>query len=309
VFARLLLQTGDWDGAAALLDEACELIEQSGAAGPSTIALANRAWLDAQRGRGAQARATFEVLLDGAPLSRWRAQHLSDLAIAEFAAGELTAAEDAWQRLEHDLDSLGIREAPFDRGEPDRIEALIALGHLDRARAVLRRLEWRGKTFPRLWIDVTLPRGQGLIVAAEGDLERSLTILRAADETCMQRLPYELGRHLLLRGTLERRLKQKQASRDSLLAAREIFERLGATPWVERTDAELARTEARRAPTGLTDTERRIAELAASGLTNREIARAAFVSPKTVEANLARVYRKLGIRSRAELGARMAAQP
>ena len=56
----------------------------------------------------------------------------------------------------------------------------------------------------------------------------------------------------------------------------------------------------------LTPTERRVAELAATGLTNREVASAAFMSPKTVEANLARVYRKLGIASRAELGARMA---
>jgi DNA-binding CsgD family transcriptional regulator len=61
-----------------------------------------------------------------------------------------------------------------------------------------------------------------------------------------------------------------------------------------------------RAATELTETERRIGELAASGLTNREVADAAFVSAKTVEANLARVYRKLGIASRAELGARMA---
>ena len=52
-----------------------------------------------------------------------------------------------------------------------------------------------------------------------------------------------------------------------------------------------------------------IAELAAAGMTNRQVAEQAFVSPKTVEASLARVYRKLGIRSRAELGARMAAGP
>jgi DNA-binding CsgD family transcriptional regulator len=55
----------------------------------------------------------------------------------------------------------------------------------------------------------------------------------------------------------------------------------------------------------LTASELQVAQLVASGLTNREVARAAFMSPKTVEANLARVYRKLGIRSRAELGARM----
>ena len=65
----------------------------------------------------------------------------------------------------------------------------------------------------------------------------------------------------------------------------------------------------RRASHELTGSELRVAELAATGLTNREIAKAAFMSEKTVEAHLARAYRKLGIRSRAELGARMAGRP
>jgi DNA-binding NarL/FixJ family response regulator len=59
----------------------------------------------------------------------------------------------------------------------------------------------------------------------------------------------------------------------------------------------------------LTPGEQRVAELAASGLTNRQVAAALFISPKTVEANLARVYRKLEIRSRAELGAHVATNP
>jgi DNA-binding CsgD family transcriptional regulator len=62
----------------------------------------------------------------------------------------------------------------------------------------------------------------------------------------------------------------------------------------------------RRSPDELTATEKRVAELAATGLTNREVASKAFMSPKTVQANLTRIYRKLGISSRAELGARMA---
>ena len=73
--------------------------------------------------------------------------------------------------------------------------------------------------------------------------------------------------------------------------------------WADRARAELARVNV--APTRnltLTSSERRVAELAASGMTNRDIAAALFISPKTVEANLARVYRKLGIRTRAELG-------
>ena len=85
-----------------------------------------------------------------------------------------------------------------------------------------------------------------------------------------------------------------------------IFERLGAPAWEAQARMELDRVGLRRSPDELTASERRVAELAAQGLTNREVASQAFMSPKTVQANLTRVYRKLGIHSRAELGARMA---
>jgi len=115
---------------------------------------------------------------------------------------------------------------------------------------------------------------------------------------------------LLAKGRLLRRTKQRRAAATALSDALRIFETLGAPMWIERTRTELARVAPRRcAPDELTDTERLVAELAATGLTNREVAKAAFVSPKTVEANLVRVYRKLGIRSRAELGARIGARP
>ena len=77
--------------------------------------------------------------------------------------------------------------------------------------------------------------------------------------------------------------------------------------WADQARDELSRIGLRRAAPGeLTASERRVAELAATGLTNREVAARLFMSPKTVEANVARAYRKLGIRSRAELGARLA---
>ena len=82
-----------------------------------------------------------------------------------------------------------------------------------------------------------------------------------------------------------------------------MFSDLGAPLWAERARTELARTKV--APTRdhmLTPSELRVAELAASGMTNRDVAAALFISPKTVEANLARIYRKLSINSRAELG-------
>lgn len=154
-------------------------------------------------------------------------------------------------------------------------------------------------------MSLTLPRARALIAAAEGDPDRALTLLDdvPGDST----LPFEHARNILLRGALQRRLKQKRAAALSLSQAVENFDRLGAPDWSRRARDELGRVGLRRGdPDELTETERKIAELAATGLTNREVAQAAFVSPKTVEANLARVYRKLGIRSRAELGAAMA---
>ena len=87
----------------------------------------------------------------------------------------------------------------------------------------------------------------------------------------------------------------------------EIFQALPASLWTERAREELQRIGLRpAAPHALTETERRVAELAASGLKNREVAAQLFISQKTVEANLAHVYRKLDLHSRAELGARLA---
>ena len=80
-----------------------------------------------------------------------------------------------------------------------------------------------------------------------------------------------------------------------------MFESVGTPLWAEQARGELARAATRRAAAGLTATEERIAQLAAEGLTNRAIAERAFVSVNTVEANLKRAYRKLGISSRAQL--------
>ena len=116
-----------------------------------------------------------------------------------------------------------------------------------------------------------------------------------------------MARTLLVLGRVQRRAKQKAAAKQSLERALELFEALPAPLWSERAREELSRIGLRRAAPGeLTESERRVAELAASGLTNREVAARLFMSPKTVEANVARAYRKLGIHSRAELGARLA---
>jgi DNA-binding CsgD family transcriptional regulator len=116
-------------------------------------------------------------------------------------------------------------------------------------------------------------------------------------------MPFERARTQLLLGQLQRRQRQKESAGATLREAQRAFDALGTPLWADRARAELAR--AKVVPTHdhtLTPSERRVAELAASGMTNRDVAAALFISPKTVEANLARIYRKLGIKTRAELG-------
>lgn len=112
----------------------------------------------------------------------------------------------------------------------------------------------------------------------------------------------EQARSLLEAGRLHRRARQKRAAHDLLTRAAELFDDAPAPLMAARARDELARVGLRSGAHGhLTPTERRVAELAAAGRTNREIASDVFASPKTVEATLGRVYRKLGVRSRVEL--------
>jgi DNA-binding CsgD family transcriptional regulator len=116
-------------------------------------------------------------------------------------------------------------------------------------------------------------------------------------------MPFERARTQLLLGQLQRRQRRKEAAGKTFGEVLRAFDALGTPLWADRARAELTRTKV--APSrdlALTPSERRVAELAASGMTNRDVAAALFISPKTVEANLARAYRKLGIKTRAELG-------
>jgi len=118
--------------------------------------------------------------------------------------------------------------------------------------------------------------------------------------------PFERARTLLAAGTIERRAKRRAAARDALTAALELFDGLGAALWAEKAAAELARIPGRgRASSELTETERRVAELVAAGLSNKEVAARLFVSVRAVEANLSKVYAKLGVRSRSQLAGKL----
>jgi DNA-binding CsgD family transcriptional regulator len=204
---------------------------------------------------------------------------------------------------------MRILEPGVLRIHADAVEALVATGDLERAEEILAPWEAQARRIDLAWSLATAARCRGLLEAARGRLDPALDAIEEAllDHERLA-MPFELGRTRLVKGQIERRSKRKSSARESVQRALEIFEELGAPLWAEKARAELARVGLRHvvAPDELTATERRVAELAASGLKNREVAAQLFMSPKTVEANLARAYRKLGIHSRAELGARLA---
>jgi DNA-binding CsgD family transcriptional regulator len=304
------LRAGEWELAEQYVEDACAALEHVAVRGPLAMVFEKRAFVDAHRGRIERARATLSPLIERAQQTQqvwWAALSLSTLAVAEFAAGDYQAVDRALTQMREYADSLRVRDVLVDRSEPFHIESLLALGELERARDLLVCLEERGHTLPRLWITAALPRARALVLAAEGDVAAALAEVDGLDLEVESRLPFELGWTLLVKGRLLRRTKQKRAAADALGRALDIFEQLGAQPWSEQARGELQRVGLRpRAPAELTESERRVAELVAKGLTNREVAARLFMSPKTVEANLARVYRKLGISSRAELGAQQA---
>jgi DNA-binding CsgD family transcriptional regulator len=121
-------------------------------------------------------------------------------------------------------------------------------------------------------------------------------------------MPVELGRTLLALGRLHRRRNARLLAQGCLTEAVRTLEACGAAGWASVAREELSRARGRRgSEEELTATERQICELAMAGLRNAEIAARLFLSGKTVEANLSRAYRKLGVRSRTEMAGRLAA--
>jgi DNA-binding CsgD family transcriptional regulator len=270
-----------------------------------------RALIGAHLGRIDAARAEAADGLSAAAASEddWAVVMLhAALGFAELSAGNLGAAEASLSRAAGLADRIGLAEPAAWRFHANRIEVLIGLGDLDRAGELLGWLEGRGRVTGRRWTLATAARCRGLLLAARGDTPGAV---QALDEALRHHqhlaMPFERGRTLLIAGQLQRRAKRKALAKGHLEQALRIFESLPAATWAARTSAELSRIGLRPpAPLELTATEERVAALAAAGHTNRQVAAALFLSPRTVEDNLARVYRKLGVSSRAELGAAMA---
>jgi DNA-binding CsgD family transcriptional regulator len=205
------------------------------------------------------------------------------------------------------LTEAGIVEPGAMRVVPDEIEALLQLGRVEEAEELLTAHEMRAALTDRSSARAACARCRGLLLAAQAHHEAALDsfdiALRQHERAPM---PFEKARTSFALGVTQRRAKQKRAARESLSEALDSFQRLGASLWEKATRAELARIGGRAPSGGLTPTEARVADLVGQGMSNKEVAAALFVTVKTVESTLSRVYAKLGVRSRTALARRIA---
>jgi DNA-binding CsgD family transcriptional regulator len=304
VWAYLWL--GETDRAAEIAASDTAAAALLGDPGLSALALSAAALVSAQRGdveaMREQANAALALFTE---LEWWTATVFPRWALGfgELSAGDPAAAHAALGPLTEMLPSMGLADPSGLVFLPDEIEALVALGELARAQPLIELLRRLGMIHDRPWAIAAAARGRGILAAARGDLPEATAALEEAlaahDRVDM---PFERGRTLLALGRALRRRKQWSAAREALREALALFRQTGAPLWAEATRHEVGRAGERSGEPGeLTATERRVAELAASGLSNQEVAERAFLTVKGVEANLTRAYRKLGIRSRGGL--------
>jgi DNA-binding CsgD family transcriptional regulator/tetratricopeptide (TPR) repeat protein len=234
------------------------------------------------------------------------------LAAVELLSGQPDVAHTRLSEAREWLQSIGFGPAGYSRTSfwSLDVEALTALDRLEEADAVLAELRSRADVCRSDHLQAIAIRSEGLLLAARGELSAGIEAMdRALAAHLRCRRPFEHGRTLLEKGSIERRAKRKAAAKQSLEEALAILEPLGAEMWACRARDELSRIGLRRgrATEGLTPAQTRVAELVVAGSSNGEIALELHMSLRTVESHLTRVYQEHGVKSRTQLVAALAA--
>jgi DNA-binding CsgD family transcriptional regulator len=304
---QLELWTGNWIAAEALALEHLDLAERTGQALERLTAIYNLAFIEAHMGREDAVRARLEpALAEAASGEPWTSYLLlSALGFLELSFGSLEEAVAALGRAYEIYESTGAGDTPsvFENYP----EALVATGDLGTAERVIELFETRARTARKALALAPALRCRALLLGAQQRLDEALACLeQALAQHERVDMPFSLARTQLVHGQILRRRGARRAARAALERAIATFDDLGSPPWAAKAHAELDRVPGRRqSGDALTATEARVAELVAQGKTNDEVAQELFVSKKTVEANLTRIYRKLGIRSRFALASRL----
>jgi DNA-binding CsgD family transcriptional regulator len=302
------LFAGDHRGAEELSTTVLELAETTGHMQMAAARLA--AEIDAHVGRGAEARATLNALVDectrlGIRRRVWQSR--AALGLLALAEGDAAAAADELGAARQIANELGLGHAPTLLAFVDELEAAVTSDRSEQAEEALAAARQVGGSPD--WGESLLSRANALVLAHRGEPWEAATALEHALELEPPSFfPLQHGRTLLLLGAMQRRARKLAAARASLGDALETFERIGAALWVDKTRAELRRIGGRTRSSGeLTPAEQRVAGLVGEGKSNKEVAAELVVSVHTVEAALTSIYRKLDVRSRTELAHRLAA--
>ncbi len=231
-------------------------------------------------------------------------------ALLELGLGRFVDARDRAQAAADVLEGRCWHEPSWIPALSVAIEASAITGSRCDAERLLARLDQHALTLESRWARAAAQRGRALLLGADGQASAGLALaIRSAELFGDIGLPAEAGRSALAAGKLARRAGERRHARDWLQRAIDLLEPRGCRGFASQAHEEMGSLGVRRAEPGdLTDAERRVAALAAAGRTNPEIAAEVYLSAKTVEAHLSRVYRKLGVRSRAELASRWAAK-
>jgi DNA-binding CsgD family transcriptional regulator len=308
---ELELRTARWDAASRLLDEWGESDDQRSLITPTYQRC--RALLAAGRGEAQAAEQWAAPAFADAQARGYRWQVLEASRALGLAALVAHQPGDAigWLRAvwQHTQDQ-GVEEPGAFPVAPDLVEALVEAGEPGEAAVVSARLGELAELHAHPWGLASAKRCDGVVRLYSGkrDDQAAAQMTEAAADFGRLGLSFDQARTLLALGRPLRRAKRWGAARAALQEAEAAFERLGSPGWAAEVQSELARVGARRpSPSGeLTPTEQHVAELAAEGRSNKEIARALHVTVSTVEAHLSRVYAKLDVRSRAQLASRLA---
>lgn len=301
---------GRWSEAAQVAEEAFEAALQTGQRHNEAFALAARALVRGSQGdeEGCRADAAQAMGIAGErAIAVARIHALWALGVLELSLGHAEEVARLLPPHRQRLVAAGVGEPGSVRFVPDEIEALVALGQADEAETLLEWLEERGRTLDRASALAAAARCRGLLALARRDTTAALAsfeeALRQHDRVHM---PFERARALLAQGIALRHARRRRDARAALEEARAAFASLGARLWEEKAAAELGRIGGRRAAGDeLTPSEERVAALVAEGRTNKAVAAELFLTERTVEFHLTHAYRKLGVRSRAELTRRL----
>ena len=306
VLATAEAWSGQYAAAAADASEGLDLLRDTGQAASGPDFLAFLALVAAVQGREEACRSQAQQALERATalgLGLPAAEATHALALLDLGLGR---PEEAFVRLH------GMADAAPGAGHPrlahlavaDHVEAAILAGRADAAEKALASFE--------RWIEHSSPPPMLALVArcrgqlADGEAAAS-HFTEALRLHAGQNRAFERARTELLYGEALRRARRRIEARAHLRAAVETFERLGAVPWEERARRELrasgetARKRDVSTADDLTAQELQIARFVGEGATNRQIAAQLFLSPRTVDYHLRKIFRKLEISSRVEL--------